>query len=347
MFNPAAAKSSNFTLAAYVSLIEKTAVEYPCRGFDVLASASLPDRFCLLRHDIDMAPKTALRLALLEAERDLRATYNVLLTGPHYSPFEKPIADIIRQIAELGHDIGLHFDASWHDIRDQAALGTAVRREAQILQDLLNGTEVRCFSFHNTTNFTMSARADSYGGLWNAYSGRLQDEVEYVSDSNGYWRFRSWAELLFEAPPRIQVLTHPEWWTESDLPPAEKVCRLLEDRSRETWRDYVSLLQRAGRSIVSAVPETQSTLLDGLGELELMRLWLSGDYEAAYFKIVRLLAQEDHEASCPAAGQYHLDLLERLLRGDAIESAELSEAFNTATLSLKELRQSAAAAKAE
>lgn len=194
---------------------------------------------------MDMSPVQPLALARIEAELGVRATYTILLSGELYSPFERSTRELLQQIGNLGHDLGLHFDAAWHGIDNEADLTEAITWEAGILNRLLElpaARQIKMFSFHNTTPFTMACKASHYAGLRNAYAGYLQGHVQYTSDSNGYWIHRSWEELLDQRPDRIQVLTHPEWWTATDAYPAEKVCRHLTSRSRSTWVGYRTLL---------------------------------------------------------------------------------------------------------
>ena len=62
-------------------------------------------------------------------------------------------------------------------------------------------------------------------------SNFFHNNVEYTSDSNGYWRFRSWDELLLEKHKVIQVLTHPIWWfPKNEFPPFETVVKNLIER---------------------------------------------------------------------------------------------------------------------
>ena len=100
------------------------------------------------------------------------------------------------------------------------------------------------FSFHNTTDFSMSCRAHEYGGLVNVYSNFFHNDVEYTSDSNGYWRFRTWKELLLENHKIIQVLTHPIWWQpKNEFPPLETVIKNIIERSDLMLNDYIDIFK--------------------------------------------------------------------------------------------------------
>jgi hypothetical protein len=339
--SPAAPVPDPFTLDHYRALLEATRQRYEPRGFEMLGDPELErKRFCIIRHDIDVSPERALAVARIEAELGVRSTFMVQLTSTFYSPFEAASRDTLIEIAGLGHDIGLHFDASWHGIDAEDQLEAALASETQTLARLLGDIEIANFSFHNTTPFTMSCRKASYAGLWNAYAAILQEQVSYVSDTNGQWRFRTWSQALDEAPPRLQVLTHPEWWTHRELPPAEKLCGLLEERARRGWRDYAGALKAGNRENRSLVPEALDSLQWRGGAVgpDLLRQWLAGDREGALLGLCRQIALRpaalDGEAA--AARARILATGQRLLAGEMVGPEELRATLTTASTLLAE-----------
>lgn len=286
-----------FTLSEYSRLLGLTTGQYPCAGFEVLDSPSPPARFAIIRHDIDISPAQALALARIEAELGVRATYSILLSGEFYSPFERMTREILQEIDNLGHDLGLHFDAAWHGVGNETDLTEAIIWEAGVLNRLLElpaERQIKMFSFHNTTPFTMACKASHYAGLRNAYAGCLQDNVQYTSDSNGYWIHRSWPELLDQRPDRIQVLTHPEWWAATDGHPAEKVCRHIASRSRLTWVSYRKLLHDGNRQNRTGLSEAPSALVSLFpeGGDRLLMLWLEGCKSEAFVELFCLFEKQ-------------------------------------------------------
>jgi hypothetical protein len=278
----------------YERLLVDTAAAYPFRTFDVLGADDLASAsFCIVRHDVDMAPERAVALARIEHRLGVRATYMVLMTGAFYNPFESTVRDQLREIANLGHVIGLHFDAAWHDIQHENGLQAGLARERDALAGMLGLDTIEVFSFHNTTPFTMSCRQSQYSGMWNAYAAALQENVDYVSDSNGYWRFRSWATVLGERPERLQVLTHPEWWTQGDAAPAEKAAGFIVTRAQRVWSDYCHLLTSNQRSNRSAIAPALAALGGRhVAEYDQILLnWLSGNRPAALVLLRNLLAR--------------------------------------------------------
>lgn len=234
-------KEPDFTEARYVALIERARLRYRfCRFGENLAG----DGVALWRHDIDFSPQRALALARLESAAGVTATYFVLLGSAFYNPFEAVIRDVLREIVDLGHDIGLHYDASASD-GNPATHADRVAFEAGILRRQLQA-DIRSFSLHNPS-VARDVHLDDlkYAGLVNASTARLRADFTYVSDSNGRWRYRSLQETLDDKSiSRLYALTHPEWWTPEPLPPSACVERCIEGRARCVASDYKAFLAR-------------------------------------------------------------------------------------------------------
>lgn len=313
-----------FTESDYRQFVKKTSQKYPCLGFDVLSKKDLPARLAILRHDIDFSPSRALALARIEAEEGVKASYTVLLSGEYYSPFESETRHALIEIERLGHYVGLHFDAAWHEISHEGGLEKALRSDALTLKRLLEvERDIDFFSFHNTTSFTMSCRGRSYGGLWNAYAGVLQDQVQYTSDSNGYWIHRSWDELLGQQHDRIQVLTHPEWWCKNDAEPGEKIAQSIFSRAVQGWSEYDRLLRRLGRRNVTGLDDAEIDVVPE--DLACLRfLWLAGLRELACQGALAKLYQKNGARS---------DAFDCLLAG-VLSEEELRKIFEEAMKAL-------------
>ena len=58
----------------------------------------------ILRHDVDRRPLNALTTAKLENELGIRGTYYFRIVPESFDE------TIIKQIAELGHEIGYHYE---------------------------------------------------------------------------------------------------------------------------------------------------------------------------------------------------------------------------------------------
>jgi len=175
------------------------------------------ERFLLWRHDVDFSMHRAARLAAIEAEEGVHATYFLLLHSELYNLLERENADLVRQIAVMGHDLALHFDPHFHNVDGAKGLERWLAWERNLLQDLF-GREIRSFSLHITSPLTDTFRAPSYAGV------------------------------LGEAGERpLQVLTHPELWQDAVMSPRERVERCIAGRAEKSRAWYDGILRENGR----------------------------------------------------------------------------------------------------
>jgi len=236
---------SDFTVDSYRELLVIAKQRYAFVGYRAIPWGQ---KFVLWRHDCDYSINRAHALAHIEADEGVRATYFLNLHCEFYNLFEKSQHRLVREVLEMGHEIGLHFDAAFHGISDDETLIEQVSAEAAILEQLY-GVKPSAFSFHNPVAEHLSCEAETYGGLVNCYSRLFKAEVPYCSDSNGYWRFRRLHDVLTAATdPCLQVLTHPGWWQEVAMPPRQRIFRSIYGRAASTLRDYDSGLEWHDRS---------------------------------------------------------------------------------------------------
>lgn len=246
-------------------------------------------RFILWRHDCDFSLNRALALAKIEAQVGVHATY---FLNPHcefYNLFEKSQYTVVKEILALGHDIGLHFDAAFYDIASEQTLSTHVRNEADLLHSLF-GIAPSAFSFHNPVASHLSCEAEEYGGLTNCYSRRFKADVPYCSDSNGYWRFRRLPDVLEQAvDPCLQVLTHPDWWQSTAMPPRQRIFRSIYGRARASMRLYDDSLERNGRQNLAGPPGALAFLRSvEFRTFELCDLlWNRGEFSVLFEELFR------------------------------------------------------------
>jgi len=204
----------------------------------------------LWRHDVDYSVHRAARIARLEADAGATATYFLLLHSPFYNLLERPVTELARSIASCGHRIGLHFDSAFYpDLQGMDDLAELLLHEAALLERVLE-VPVEAFSFHNPglVHDDLAFDADKIAGLVNAYGRTLRAQYGYVSDSNGYWRFRRLFDVRREGEgERLHVLTHPVWWQAEPMAPRERIARSVTGRAERTLRDYDDLLARAAR----------------------------------------------------------------------------------------------------
>lgn len=237
----------DFTRSNYSNLIKVAKDKYHfCNFTDFVGH----ERYVIWRHDVDASAHSAVRLAEIEAENNVNATYFLHLHSVFYNALEKNIIECFMKILNLGHNLGLHFDSDFYGNLDQSKFEYWLRYEAEILESIFK-VPIKVFSFHNTTPFAMACTEHEYAGLINATSSYFREKVAYCSDSNGYWRFRRLEDVLHDPQiQRLQVLTHPEWWQEEEMSPRQRILRCIDGRAKKTIEKYDRALREFGRENV-------------------------------------------------------------------------------------------------
>lgn len=238
----------DFTENKYRDIVRQASLTWKFLMFaDFLANY---DRKCLWRHDIDYSVHRALQLAKIEAEVGVRSTYFVLLHSEFYNLFEYDIVYHVKEILEMGHKIGLHFEASFYGKQmSHEQLIYWMHFERKILEQVFSA-EVDVFSWHNPDQQSLGDLliAGELAGMLNTYGAQISESYSYISDSNGYWRYRRLPEVVASGADRnLHVLTHPEWWTPDVLSPGERIQRCISGRAASQQRNYDNLLEAAGR----------------------------------------------------------------------------------------------------
>jgi hypothetical protein len=198
------------------------------------AATDVPERFVLLRHDVDYSPEAALRLAELEAERGIRASYFVLPSSPYYNLLSPAHAAFPGRLAELGHEVGLHYDVRFLRAFPRERWLELLQRQAELLQDL-SGAPVVSIAMHQPA---LHGEDPFRGGPFlNAYDDRFFREIGYISDSCRAWRDHAWSVVSGgSAPPRLQLALHPINWGERDRP-RERIFEQVHARRQQELGD--------------------------------------------------------------------------------------------------------------
>ncbi len=83
------------------------------------SSINIKDSLCILRHDVDKLPENSLDTAKIEKELGIKGTYYFRILPESFN--EK----IIRQIADMGHEIGYHYEeleTVWRESNGQLSM---------------------------------------------------------------------------------------------------------------------------------------------------------------------------------------------------------------------------------
>jgi peptidoglycan/xylan/chitin deacetylase (PgdA/CDA1 family) len=240
---------SDFTHEHYQTLLTEAKKYYQFIGYNSIEIHN-ENPVILCRHDVDLSMHEALNLARIENELNIKATYFLLPHSEFYNLLEKSITELVSEIISLGHDIGLHFDPMYYNISSKEELEYWLQFEKEMIEKIF-GVQVNVFSFHNPTEEILRFDEWSYSGMLNTYANELKTNVAYCSDSNGYWRFKRMYDVISsEKPTKLQILTHPEWWTAKLMSPKQKIWRSIEKRAEKNKEFYENALSAYGRNII-------------------------------------------------------------------------------------------------
>lgn len=189
----------------------------------------------LLRHDVDLSPERALRMARIEREWGLSATYFFLVSAPLYNPLQRPVREVIQEIAAIGHDVGLHFSTHqyWEAGRPpgEAEVTARVRDEWRVIESVVPDP-VSTVSFHVPPPWAIRRTFD---GFASTYEPRFFDEITYRADSEQRWRDEG---LVLPDEGPLQVLMHPGLWGTEDATFVERVREAVIEADRRA-SEYV------------------------------------------------------------------------------------------------------------
>jgi len=232
----------DFTLSSYKQLLQYL-IKRDYIFQTVQEFFQLPeDRCIILRHDVDRKPKNALKVAKLENELEIKAT-NYFRTDP-VSWDEK----IIREISELGHEIGYHYEnmdtcngnlyKAWGDFRNNL---NKLREIIEVKTICMHGSPLSkwdnrdLWDKYNYQDFGIIAEPyfdvdwnkvyylTDTGRRWDGEDVSIRDKVTSRENSKySYLRFHSTTDIINAVkegrfPDKAMITTHPQRWTDNPI----------------------------------------------------------------------------------------------------------------------------------
>lgn len=170
----------------------------------------------LLRHDVDMSLEAAVRMAELEHEEGVVATYFLMTESVFYNLSSKVGRWALGRLRELGHHVGHH-----------GAWPTAAAAPGFGFEPVL--------AWHTPEPHYMALPVD---GALNVMDPRFTGDFTwtYRSDSNMAWRRGDpLADLRAGRFPWLQLLVHPLLWVYPGATMRETMAAFLDDDRRIRW----------------------------------------------------------------------------------------------------------------
>lgn len=214
-------KNGAFSYGYYRSML-KAAIEksYVLSSFEKYSDVN--DRTVIIRHDVDYTINGVRQLAEIEAILGATATYMFRIRADEYNIFSPHVCALIFNLLDMGHEIGLHYDATSVGLALSKDPRDLLIKEKSVLEQLVD-RKVRSGSEHRDISHVIH-KAAYYHDLYDpreffdywAMDPLYCDRMKYLSDSNGIWRE---GDLLSHMGKhdRFQILVHPDWWFESNL----------------------------------------------------------------------------------------------------------------------------------
>lgn len=154
---------------------------------------------------------------------------------------------MIREIHDMGHRIGLHYHMN--GITDPLKTRDGIRDQIRIMSEMCD-IPIDRFSIHRPVR-EVYYNEILIDGVINAYSpafftliddnvdAEKEDlEVKYIADSRGKWNYGYPDEETFSNNKKIQLLIHPDFWSEEGYGTEDNFRYLI----REHTQTYIETL---------------------------------------------------------------------------------------------------------
>lgn len=232
----------DFTLPTYYSLLNSFSQHnYHFQTFrDYLAKPE--SKVVILRHDVDLRPQYSLRTAQMEFSLGIKGSYYFRIVPESFN------REVINEIAELGHEIGYHYEdltlakgnmaegissfaKNLEKLRELYPVKTICMhgspRSPYDSKDLWKEHDYRDFGIVGEPYFDIDFNEVLYltdtGRRWDGDKVSVRDKISGSKNLNNHFPFRSTSEIINACsegglPSQIMVTVHPQRWTDKPLP---------------------------------------------------------------------------------------------------------------------------------
>lgn len=248
----------NFSYQEYRTIINLIRKHLPIIRFDDVTCST--EKYCVIRHDVEFSIERALQLAKVESYLDIQSTYVFQICNNNYNPFSHKNRDLIHEIHQLGHDIGVHVHLGNFE-ESKESVEYYIIKQAQLLSLALD-YPINKFSIHRPLRkhienvltipgyINMSdAKFFTYTESFDIYTL----PVLYLADSNHSWKYGNPLKIDFSKINKMQLNCHPFSWTEEGL---------------DNWNNFYILTKEKQIEAVHSINEEIKTYPKALYENE-------------------------------------------------------------------------------
>lgn len=229
----------DFTLSFYRSLL--SALQdggYSFLTFEQFITSTPEGKMAVLRHDVDLLPQNSSRVAKIEAEMGVVASYYFRAVPESWDE------GIIREIAALGHEVGYHYESltTCRGDEDEAYSDFCgnlekLRKIAQVQTICIHGSPRspydskdiwKKYSYKELgiigepyldIDFSKTFYLTDTGRRWDGYKSSICDKIpHYQEEWNRKWLAFHTTKDIIKAidkntfPDVVMITTHPQRW---------------------------------------------------------------------------------------------------------------------------------------
>lgn len=231
----------DFTQATYFQLLLRLKESsYAFITYADYCAGNRPERFVILRHDVDRRPKNSLEIAKIENAIGVRVTYYFRAVPESWDE------GIIKAIHQMGHEIGYHYESlstCKGDVQnayvDFAENLVRLRALAPVRTICMHGSPRspydskdiwKEYSYKSLdiigepyldTDFSKILYLTDTGRRWDGYKVSVRDKIEGYQDewNNKGWSFHSTDDIIKalrenRLPDQLMITTHPQRWND-------------------------------------------------------------------------------------------------------------------------------------
>jgi len=223
-------QTCKFTLEHYEHIL-KTALSsgYAFVGFDGVK----PERYCILRHDVDYVPEWSLRLGEIESRLGIKSTFFFQVSSKTYNLGDFYNRSVVEELYEMGHSIGVHVDLS---LLDEIDCEDFIGDEKLVFESFTNIKPCEIVSIHNPTKEFFGKKIE---GLRHTYEAEFFKEIKYLSDSQNWYEgcvCKIFSEKKYD---KIQLLLHPYIWQEHSKDFLNNLAKVVIYRNQELENHFL------------------------------------------------------------------------------------------------------------
>ncbi|AAM04491.1 TPA: hypothetical protein HA338_04250 [Methanosarcina acetivorans] len=154
----------------------------------VIAGDNLPEKFVLIRHDVDKLARNALETANIEKEYGIKATYYF---RTHKKAF---VPEIIQKIEKMGHEVGYHYEVLSTAKGDHEKAIKLFESDVQKFRKICNLKTIcmhgAVLSKYDNRELWKFYNLEDFGILGEAYLSTGED-LNYFTDTGRSWNSKN------------------------------------------------------------------------------------------------------------------------------------------------------------